>query len=171
MYCSDVVLYPIILYICSILFTSFKYTIHIYIIWFFDHFVLYLSHSDRLSWLSWLLSVLDKNSKPLLQDWEIVCIYSTVRNILDWVIIFCLPWHAAIWENKTCIQGNSQTIGSTALVPIKRKGPERTGKAPTTPVKTHLGAQKIPLKTLTSHHHKLLCFFTELREPYLNYDG
>lgn len=64
------------------------------------------------------------------------------------------------------IQGDSQTIGSTALVPIKTKGPERTGKAPTTPVKTHLGAQKIPLKTLTSQHQKLLLFSTELWEQY-----
>ena len=47
-------------------------------------------------------------------------------------------------ENKRRIQGNGQTIGSTTPLPIKRKRPERTGKAPTTPVRTHLGAQKIP---------------------------
>ena len=63
-------------------------------------------------------------------------------------------------ENKRRIQGNSQTIGSTAPLPIKRKRPERTGKAPTTPVKTHLEAQQIPLKTLTSQHYKLFCFCT-----------
>lgn len=60
-------------------------------------------------------------------------------------------------ENKRRIQGNSQTIVSTASVPIKRKRPERTGKAPITPVKTHLAAQQIPLKTLTSPHYKLFC--------------
>lgn len=62
-------------------------------------------------------------------------------------------------ENKRRFQGNSQTIGSTAAVPIKRKRPERTGKAPTTPVKTHLEAQQIPLRTLTAQHHKVFCFY------------
>lgn len=63
-------------------------------------------------------------------------------------------------ENKRRIHGNSQTIGSKTPLPLKRERPERTGEAPTTPVKTHLGAQQIPLETLRSQHCKLFCFYT-----------
>lgn len=104
-------------------------------------------------------------SSPGLRG-EVLCIYSTVSEHFGLSDHFLPALTCCHLENKTCIQGNGQTIGSTALVPIKRKGPERTGKAPTTPVKTHLGASKIPLKTLTSQHYKLLCFFTETWEPY-----
>lgn len=49
-------------------------------------------------------------------------------------------------ENKEPYPSNSQAIGSTALMPIKIKkkgGPSpQRGKAPTTPVRTHLGAFK-----------------------------
>ncbi len=38
-------------------------------------------------------------SSPELRG-EVLCIYSTTRNTLDWEIIFCLPQHAAIRKTR-----------------------------------------------------------------------